>query len=622
MATINLGKIQPVSRGEYSNDAAYTPMDYVTYNDSMYWCIAPCTGVAPSPASDSNWILIGAGILGLIEDAAPKLGGNLDLNGHIILGQQSVSPTDTPEFAGLTINGNPVSTAQYNDIGIAGKQDYGVGICPTGSLPPGMTLLPGTETPGHDNWGNYQFQEGSVVCCVPIHWIKIGTGNNGLPVNEFSVLKYSAFTSESAANSIGYFIPRCFIDGGEVQMGYFVDKYQASKNPWGTGYVASSLKNGLPISAHPDHNPIADLTACTENKYWEVINAAHARDGVDGAVNPNSNWFTCSRFIYVDLAMLSMAHGQAAESALHCAWFDPNGLTNFPKGCNNNALGDSDDSSVVYESDDYSNCGKTGSGLPFAKTTHNGQVCGVADLNGNLAEVSIGATCIAVSKSITAVSLSDPCELTVAEHGITGGQPVQIAGIVGPTELNDKIYTVTVIDDNTISLDGVDSSGLAVWESGGTCIFGTFYVAKESTAMKDFTSGNNGATDHWGAVGCAAMMQEFYPVFVTDYPNNSFVQRMGSEVNQVLSENITGNGAALRSLGVPVAGGADLVGTNQFGQDYFYQYIKNELCVLSGGSWRHSAYAGVWSSHWHYYRTVSSTIVGFRAACFPVWRER
>jgi len=35
---------------------------------------------------------------------------------------QGVKTTDSPEFAGLTINGNPVSTAQYNDIGIAGKQ--------------------------------------------------------------------------------------------------------------------------------------------------------------------------------------------------------------------------------------------------------------------------------------------------------------------------------------------------------------------------------------------------------------------------------------------------------------------------------------------------------------------
>ncbi len=80
------------------------------------------------------------------------------------------------------------------------------------------------------------------------------------------------------------------------------------------------------------------------------------------------------------LAMLSLAHGQAAKNQATCAWYGTS--NNYPKGCNNNALKDVDDLSVVFQPDGYSNCGKTGSASLFARTTHNGQACGVADLNG------------------------------------------------------------------------------------------------------------------------------------------------------------------------------------------------------------------------------------------------
>jgi len=148
---------------------------------------------------------------------------------------------------------------------------------------------------------------------------------------------------------------------------------------------------------------------------------------------------------------------------------------------------------------------------------------------------------------------------------------------------------------------------------------GDFYTAKESVAMKDFTSGNSGATDHWGATGVAAMMDEFDMMFETTYPNNGFAQRMGSGANQVLSEAVSGNGAILAGLGVPKdADGVDTTGTNLFGKDYFYQYIRNELCVRSAGYWNDASVSGVWTSYWSGYRTGSSHGVGVRCACYPV----
>jgi len=185
-----------------------------------------------------------------------------------------------------------------------------------------------------------------------------------------------------------------------------------------------------------------------------------------------------------------------------------------------------------------------------------------------------------------------------------------------------KIYQVTKIDANNYTLDGVDTSGFSLayvqGTNHGTTTSGTFYLAKEATAMKDFSSGDSGATDHWGATGVAAMMDSFTPAFESAYANNSFSQRMGSGANQVLDEAVSGNGWLLAGLGLPQdADGVDTTGTNQFGKDYFYQYIRNELCVLSCHYWTDASTAGVWYSHLSSYRTDSYNGVGFRAACYP-----
>ena len=506
-----------------------------------------------------------------------------------------------------------------NDIGSPGGAGFGTGVAPESSLPSGMTALYGHADPTHDHYGNYQYVDGSIMVWIPKFYYKIGTGSDGLDVNSIDVKGASDFATRAEAEAQGYALHRAFIDGGVEHDGFFVDKYMCSKNAWGTGFIASSIEGGVPISMHADHNPVADLTACSGNYYYEAINAAHARDGIDGAVNSDSQFFCASRFIYAALAMLSIAHGQAANGSTYCAWYDASGVTNFPKGCNNNALGDTNDGEVSYQSDGYSNCGKTGSGVPFAKTTHNGQSCGVADLNGLMYEISLGVTCVAAGKAITGATQANPCLLTVASHGRATGDPVMITSVAGMEELNDKIFTITVVDADTISLDGVDSSAFAAYTSGGTATFGDFYVAKKSTAMRDFTSGNSVDTDHWGANGVAAMMEAFSPAFEAAYPNNGFSQRIGEGAGQVLSEAQSGNDYALTGLGLPKdPGGISTSGTNLFGSDYFYQYIRNELCLLSCALWGYSSGAGVSAVSWNHVRTSSFYAVGFRAACFPV----
>ena len=530
-------------------------------------------------------------------------------------GNYTLSDEETVEVA----DGVAKFTTTYNNIGTPGAQGFGVGACPSGTLPSNFTALSGAADKTSANYGNYQFQDNSIMVYIPKFYYKIGTGSNGLAVNVIDVKSIYDYTSRTDAEAAGYALHRAFIDGGAVKDGFFFDKYMCSQNSYGGEEIASSIKNGLPISTASAHNPIANLTACSSNNYYQAINAAHGR---------GTTFHTASRFQYSALAILSMAHGQASSSTDYCAWY--HATYNFPKGCNNNALSDTNDTTVIWESDGYSNCGKTGSagfgggaGNVFAKSTHNGQDCGVADLNGLMWEVTLGVTCISSSVGIEGMSSANPCVVTWTGHGLSTGNYVRIDSITQAswTALNGKIYKITVIGAGSFSLDGVDSSAWAAYDpvaDPGTITKGTFYLAKEATAMKNFTSGNSGATDHWGATGVAAMMDSFSPAFETGYANNSYSQRYGSGSNQVLAEDISGNNWLLSGLGFPKdADGIDTSGTNLFGTDYFYQYIRNELCLISCASWYSTSSAGVWYVSWYNSRTRSNYYVGFRAACYP-----
>jgi hypothetical protein len=398
-----------------------------------------------------------------------------------------------------------------------------------------MIPMPGCRTVGHDNYGNYQFTDGSIMCWIPKFYYKITT----LAID---IKGIDTYATTALANAAGYALHRAFIDGGAEKSGFFVDKYMVSKVANGTGYTAASIKNGLPLSAAAAHNPFSGCSGGA-NYYYSAIDLAHRRDGVNGAVNASSIFFCCSQFVRAALAMLSMAHGQASTSTTNCAWY--HATYNYPKGCNNNAMKDVDDTTVVWETDGYPNCGKTGSagygggaGNVFAKSTHNGQNCGVADLNGLMYEIAIGVTC-----------------------------------------------------------DGTD-----------------FYVAKQATAMKTFTNGDDAAdTDHWGREAAGGM----YDTFTIPFAGTGW-QYFGSGANQVLSEVTSGNGWLLTGLGLPKdANGMDGTGTNLFGKDGFYRDTVDKLCLIACAHWNSATAAGVWGVGWGATRASSANTAGFRCAAYP-----
>lgn len=269
-------------------------------------------------------------------------------------------------------------------IGAQGGQGFGVGEYPH-TLPSWITAMSGTSDPASANYGNYQGADGSVMVFVPKFFYRIGHASSPryatYGLNAVDIVGIETFANEAAANAAGYALHRAFIDGGAEKSGFFIDKYLASKN--GTT-SCKSVANGNPISltTNTSYNPSSGMTGCTGILADAVV---LARSRGAGTFN------VASVFMYSALAGLSLAHAQASTSTTHCAWYDV--TNNFPKGCNT-SLKDTNDASVTFTSAGVSGDYKplTGSGNPFAKTTHNGQSCGVADLNGAMWQVMLGLT--------------------------------------------------------------------------------------------------------------------------------------------------------------------------------------------------------------------------------------
>lgn len=409
--------------------------------------------------------------------------------------REVVTPDGSPVAFpyGIRIGSNG-GAGLVNNIGVPGQQGFGVGIAP--ELPSGFAKLYGTEDPASDVYGNYVYTDGSVMCYIPAFYYKYGTGSNGLAINVVDIKPFDAYASVAAANAAGYALHRAFYNAGTIRPGVFVDKYLCSNN----GGIASSLKNGNPLSSNSANQPFSGLTGAPANTLAGAIAAAKTR---------GSSFFCNSLFINKALALLANAHGSASTGTAFNAWYS-SGSTNFPKGCNNNALGDAQDATLAFVSSGYSNGSKTGSANFLAKTAHNGQNCGVVDLNGCMWEITPGLT---MDSSDPAVGKFYVLKTTANMATVTGGNSgaTDLWGATGLAALYDDLgvmnsftgYAVN-FSDRTLTMGSASqvlsaaTSGTA-WQmtgagvplvAGGSNQFGNDFLGDYSTAdMCPFSGG-------------------------------------------------------------------------------------------------------------------------------------
>jgi len=506
-----------------------------------------------------------------------------------------------------------LNSTTINHIGTAGGAGFGVGICP--QVPAGFTPLAGCTDPASANYGNYQYSDGSIMVWIPAFRFRLGNaadpGFATYGANTIRVTPLSAHPDEPTANAEGFYLHRAFVNAGVNQPGFFRDKYDCSAN----GSVASSIQGVQPMVSGPAAGQVG----------FSAVGATNAYHGAFVAARTRGPKFHPETVFQADaLCRLSEAHAQAATSTTYCAWYDSTGVRNYPKGNDNNALKSEADvlqsgaGAVTFTSAGnvtYPAFALAGSGNQLAKTTHNGQLCGVTDVAGNIYKINPGMTCVASTAAITGATQANPVQITATAHGRSTGDVVQITGVVGMTQINDRLFTATVIDANTLTLDGVDGSAFSPYTSGGTLANGKFYTLKPSVDIAAVTTGSTLATDHWGAPGVAAQFDEVQMQFATTYPNNGFGMRYGSGANAVFS--LTSAASRARAMaGMPESGGVSVSGANLMGTDYFYQFVVNQLCVISRGYWNYGSAAGGRLRFLAHARSNVHNGVGFAASVY------
>ena len=286
-------------------------------------------------------------------------------------------------------------------IGEPGTQGFGVGVYP-GELPEGFAEMEGTRNKANDNYGNYTYKDGSVMVFVPKFYYRFSHASSSrfakYKMHAIDIAGADAFGNEAAANAAGYVLHRAFKDGGQIKPGFFIDKYPAGFNENRTGVVS---KKGL--------NPISGVYSGAAT----VINNLQSNK----ETKPSSNYVTAqmiwaarsrgigvfnvpSIFMYTAIQFLTLAHLQTCTSTAYCAWYHE--THNFPKGSNvfQGNKDDADPQLIFSKGENFyisiigRTCYKslTGSGSQFAKTTHNGQNNGIADLTLGFAELALGLT--------------------------------------------------------------------------------------------------------------------------------------------------------------------------------------------------------------------------------------
>ena len=280
------------------------------------------------------------------------------------------------------------SSSGSGSIGTAGQQGFGVGICLDQDALTRLNLTPmqGYDDPANDNYGNYiHTPTNSVMVYIPAFKYRIGDLPEGsLATEKWGVNSVQIWSVDEPTAPDNAVIHRAFFDGGEQKAGFFCDKYICSPSADKTCGV--SIKNKVPLSltTSSSYTPSSQIANCS-GQLVDAITASRAR----------GNGFQCmSVFQLGAIRLLTLAHAQASKDTTYNAWYDSTGAHNGPHG-NTNNLKDYDHRESTWtsgaEDGGYAAKGLTGSCNVFARSTHNGQNCGIADLKGIVYQAVTGS---------------------------------------------------------------------------------------------------------------------------------------------------------------------------------------------------------------------------------------
>lgn len=327
---------------------------------------------------------------------------------------------------------------RYNYIGVPGTSTFGVGLAEEKSytavqLSPADNCLVETDfqyglyvrgevTAGKDavamkwipkfyvamlqkNQGTENLSDGELDALLPYVEVtkeQMKEAQRRSPHNAMVVAPSDMFTNESDANSHGFYLMRGFIDGGQEQDGFFIANtltmvYAYSMGPHGTNNLWCGLFSGENPTLNYGWGLLRANTSIAEGsmeravyvgdifKLPEDINAkGHFISRLEG-----TPYQCCSIFAWAVISVLSLIQGQYATDTAQCAWYDNNLQTNYPKGINAGTT-DADDATVTSDTVNMSVGGPIVT-AGYEKTTHNGSITGITNVNGWLWQYAFGS---------------------------------------------------------------------------------------------------------------------------------------------------------------------------------------------------------------------------------------
>ena len=259
-----------------------------------------------------------------------------------------------------------------------GEIGFGVGLAPQEIVDYyNLTLL--SSEPGNADYGNYRDSSGSIMVWIPKFYFRI--------VEDTAVPYYGCRFDVSFEPKDGYIVHRAFIDGGKEVPGFFIDKYTASVE----NQVLVSKRNNSPLVSGTSTGVTTAITNLFPSKGWQN----QCGYFLDAVKTRGQAYSLTTTFQFNALAVLADAYYQICYrngTTSQIGWASK--APYQPKG-NNNSLKDYNDNSVTFSqgTGSYSGIAATAScsdaNLP--KITHNGEKCGVTDVNGNVYKWCIGA---------------------------------------------------------------------------------------------------------------------------------------------------------------------------------------------------------------------------------------
>lgn len=216
------------------------------------------------------------------------------------------------------------------------------------------------------------------------------------PHNAMVVAPFDAFANESDANAHGFYLMRGFVDGGKAHKGFFIaNALSIHYLKSGSGRCNFMTAGVLGINGEPATNPVRANTTWISHtgdvSVGPIFKASKATNAKGNFISTleDTPYQCCSIFAWAVISVLSLIQGQYATDTAQCAWYDSTLVHNYPKGINN-YIQDTDDATVTSNTVNNSQ-GDVFVVTGYEKTTHNGSITGITNVNGWLWQYVIGS---------------------------------------------------------------------------------------------------------------------------------------------------------------------------------------------------------------------------------------